>query len=547
MLSAAKTYQELQRNFRWNIPQIYNIATDACDRWAAREPRRVALIDLKDDGPRRDTSYGQLSQNSRRLANGLKAHGVERGDRVALLLPQSVETALGHLAIYRLGSVAVPLAALFGVEALKYRLANSGAKAVLTNEAGLAKLIAIRGELPDLRLILSVDGPDTGVLDFHQLIDKSSDHFETARTRPDDPAMMIYTSGTTGAPKGALHGHRVLPGHMPGIQMTHEFLPQPGDLFWTPADWAWAGGLLNALLPCLRSGVPVVAHRFEKFDPEKAFSLMSNLGVRNAFIPPTALKILRTVPAPSRRFALSLRSIGSAGEALGKETYEWARESLDITVNEFYGQTEANAVLASCAQIGVSKSGSIGRAVPGHEMAIVDEEGTPLPAGAQGQIAIKRVSPVLFLEYWRQPDATKGKFIGEWMVTGDQGVMDEEGYFRFIGRNDDVITSAGYRIGPAEIEDCLISHPAIALAAAIGKPDPIRTEIVKSYVVLKDGYAASDTLTDEIRDWVRNRLSAHEYPREIEFVDNLPMTTTGKVIRRRLREQTQNEVKITDE
>jgi acetyl-CoA synthetase len=346
---------------------------------------------------------------------------------------------------------------------------------------------------------------------------------------------MIYTSGTTGPPKGALHGHRVLLGHLPGVELPHEFMPQPGDRMWTPADWAWAGGLLDVLLPALSLGVPVVAKKFEKFEPQEAFALMAKAEIRNAFIPPTALRMLRSAGKP--RQALRLRTLGSGGESLGEETYVWGRETLGLTINEFYGQTECNLVLSSAAAIGVSKPGAIGKPVPGHTVAVIRADGSACKPGELGQIAVKRPDPVMFLEYWKRPDATREKFIGDWMTTGDQGVADDEGYVRFVGRDDDVITSAGYRIGPGEIEDCLIRHPAVALAAAVGKPDPVRTEIVKAFVQLKPGFAPSNALAVEIQDFVRTRLSAHEYPREVAFIEQLPMTTTGKVIRRLLRDQ----------
>jgi acetyl-CoA synthetase len=291
------------------------------------------------------------------------------------------------------------------------------------------------------------------------------------------------------------------------------------------------------LLPGLHYGVPVVARRFEKFDPEEAFALMARTQVRNAFIPPTALRMLRAAPNPKGRHAINIRSIGSGGESLGVETYEWGKSAFDLTINEFYGQTECNIVLAACSSIGVSKPGAIGKPVAGHVVAILDEAGNQLKRGETGQIAIRRPDPVMFLEYWDNPEATRDKFIGDWMTTGDQGVMDEDGYVSFVGRDDDVITSAGFRIGPGEIEDCLIRHPAVALAAAIGKPDALRTEIVKAFIVLKKGFVASDALASEIQAFVKTRLSAHEYPREVAFIDAMPMTTTGKVIRRLLREK----------
>jgi acetyl-CoA synthetase len=349
--------------------------------------------------------------------------------------------------------------------------------------------------------------------------------------------MMIYTSGTTGQPKGALHGHRVLLGHLPGAELPHFEFPQAGDRYWTPADWAWAGGLLDVLLPSLHHGVPVVARKLDKFDPDEAFALMQSVGVRNAFIPPTALRMMRAAPNPRGRYDFKLRSIASGGESLGVEALEWGKSAFDLTINEFYGQTECNLVIGACVQLGMFRLGAMGKPVPGHIAAVIDGDGNTMKPGEVGQIAVKRPDPVMFLQYWGKPEATRDKFIGDWMTTGDQGVVDEDGYFTFVGRDDDVITSAGFRIGPGEIEDCLIRHPAVALAAAVGKPDPLRTEIVKAFVVLKQGHVPSDALAAEIQSFVKTRLSGHEYPREVAFIDDMPMTTTGKVIRRLLRER----------
>jgi acetyl-CoA synthetase len=459
------------------------------------------------------------------------------GDRVAILLPQSPEVAAAHIAIYKLGGIALPLATLFGVDALSYRLQNSGARAIVTNAAGLAKLNEIRNDLPDLKLALSVDGPGEGAIGLHDSLARAAPDFTPVDSGADDPAMMVYTSGTTGPPKGALHGHRVLLGHLPGVEMHHEFLPQAGDRLWTPADWAWAGGLLNVLLPGLHHGVPVVARRFERFDPEEAYALMASAEVRNAFIPPTALRMLRAVPPPQGRHAVRLRTVGSGGEMLGAETLEWGRSAFGLSINEFYGQTECNLVLSACGAIGVVRPGAIGKPVPGHDVAVIRADGSVCAPGEQGEIAVRRPDPVMFLEYWRRPDATQARFRGEWMTTGDEAIADEDGYVHFVGREDDVITSSGFRIGPGEVEDCLIKHPAVALAGVVGKSDTLRTEIVKAFLVLKDGVSASDTLAAEIQDFVRTRLSAHEYPREIAFIDAMPMTTTGKVIRRLLRER----------
>ena len=537
MLGPAKDFDALAGAFRWDIPRRYNIGVDVCDRWAAIDPQRLAILHVQADGRVDEISYGRLRDTANRLANVLRAHGVARGDRVAIMLPQTPEVAAAHVAIYKLGAIALPIAILFGPDALSYRLQNAGAKALITNAQGLTKLGEVRHELPGLSCVLSVDGAGEGAMDFHALLANASSDFAAVATSADDPALMIYTSGTTGQPKGALHAQRVLLGHLPGAELPYYPFPQQGDRFWTPADWAWAGGLLDVLLPCLHHGVPVIARAVDKFDPEQAFALMAQLNVRNAFIPPTALRMMRAAPNPRGRFDLKLRAVGSGGESLGIEALEWGREAFGLTINEFYGQTECNLIVGSCAQLGALKVGAMGKAVPGHTVAVIDADGHEVKRGEIGQIAVRRPDPVMFLEYWGRPEATRAKFIGDWMTTGDQGVMDDDGYITFVGRDDDVITSSGFRIGPGEIEDCLIRHPAVALAAAVGKPDPVRTEIVKAFVVLKPGHPPSEALAAEIQGFVRTRLSAHEYPREVAFIEQMPMTTTGKVIRRLLREE----------
>lgn len=537
LLEPRETFEALRRDFRWDIPTDFNIGRAVADDWAAKFPERVCLQHFSPDGQHLSMTYGELSAQSSALADALTELGVIRGDRVALLMPQCFETVIAHVAIYKMGAIALPLALLFGEEALEYRLRDAGARVIVTNSFGLQRLKAIKARLPALQTVISADGPGPDVIGFRSMIEGRSGMFDIVESGPDTPALMIYTSGTTGPPKGALHGHRVLAGHIPGFQLAHDFLPQPDDKIWTPSDWAWAGGLLNALLPALMLGVPVVSSPAQKFDPHMAFRIMAEMKVRNAFIPPTALRLLKAIEKPRETYDLVLRSIGSAGESLGRETYEWVKAALGIVPNEFYGQTECNFVLSSAAHLGVSKGGFIGKAVPGHDVAIIDAEGREVPVGEIGQVAIKRPDPVMFLGYWNNPKATEEKFIGDWMKTGDLGRQDEDGYVQFFGRDDDVITSSGYRIGPAEIEDCLIGHPAVRLAAVIGKPDPLRTEIVKAFVVLQDGYTAQAALSAEIRDWVKNRLSMHEYPREVEFVTELPLTTSGKLIRRLLRDQ----------
>ncbi|WP_264049668.1 AMP-binding protein [Methylobacterium flocculans] len=537
MLRPAADYAGLVAGFSWDIPERYNIGVDVCDAWAIREPDRVAIQEVV-GATVTPTTFGALRQRSDRLAAGLRGRGIGPGDRIGVLLPQSAAVVVAHAAAYKLAAIALPLAGLFGPDALRYRLRDAGARVLVTDAAGLAKLEAIRADLPDLELVVSVDGSSGEAVGVGDLMAEASEGFTAVDTRADDPALMIYTSGTTGPAKGALHAHRVLLGHLPGFLMMHDFPPKAGDRMWTPSDWAWAGGLLNATLPSLRLGVPVVACPSFRFEPEAAFRLIAERAITTAFLPPTALRMLRGVPDPRGRFDLAaLRSIASAGEALGPETFEWARRELGLTIGEAYGQTECNLVLAACSAAGVARAGSTGRPVPGHRVAILRPDGREAGTDEPGEIAIARPDPVMFLRYWNQPEATARKFSGDWLLTGDTARRDADGYIHFVGREDDLITSAAYRIGPTEIEDCLGSHPAVALAAAVGKPDPLRTEIVKAYIVLRDGFTASDALAAEIQAFVRTRLSAHEYPREIAFRERLPMTTTGKIIRRQLRDE----------
>jgi acetyl-CoA synthetase len=525
-------YERLRARFRWDIPARCNIAVEACERWADGSGR-TALVNLREDGGVERICFDELHRRACRLANVLAARGIARGDRVGVLLPQSPEAAVAHLAAYRLGAIAVPLFLLFGEEALQYRLADCGAAALVTDGDGLAKLAAIRDRLPDLRVVMAVGGGD-GALDLADQMARARDSHACAATGPDDPALIIYTSGTTGSPKGALHGHRVLRGHLPGVELPQEGFPQPGDLFWTPADWAWIGGLLDVLLPSLFHGVPVLAHRMRKFDPDFAFRLMAEHGVRNAFLPPTALRMLRAVPDPAR-FGHRLRSVGTGGETLGAEMLDWGRAAFGLTLNEFYGQTECNLMVSNSAGMFPVKPGSMGRPVPGHDVAILGAGTAPLPPGTEGEIAVRAPDPVMFLGYWNRPEATAQKFRGEWLLTGDRGVMDDDGHIFFVGRDDDVITSAGYRIGPGEVEDFLLTHPAVAAAAVIGLPDALRTERVTAVVVPKPGIVADATLARSIQDHVRTRLAAHLYPRQVEFVDALPQTATGKIMRNVLR------------
>ncbi len=532
-----QSFEQLRRDFRWRVPEHYNIGVDVCDKHTDRLHLPALLLDNA-DGRSYSVTFGELKKRSDRFANALRGLGVGRGDRVAIILPQREETVIAHIAVYKLGAVALPLSVLFGPDALEYRLSDSGAKIAVVVSSHMEMLNDIRPRLPALETIVVCD-PDPGAAgqSFQALLGSASERFQPVQTRSDEAAMLIYTSGTTGPPKGALNGHRCLLGSLPGFELSQNFYPREQDLMWTPADWAWTGGLLDALLPALHYGVPVLGHVGGRFDPEHACRLMGKYGVRNAFIPPTAMKMLMQVESPKQKHGLRLRSIMSAGEQVGTEVVRWAREELDVGVNEMWGQTEFNYLVGNCAQIMAVRPGSMGKPYPGHNVEPVDTSGKPMPDGEVGELAARRDDPVFFLGYWGQAKATREKFVGDYWGTGDLGYRDSDGYLWFVGRKDDVISSAGHRIGPGEIEDCLIKHEAVAQAAVVGSPDALRGEIVKAFIILAEGQTPSQTLAQSIQQNVKQRLAAHEYPREIEFVDSLPMTTTGKIRRIALRER----------
>lgn len=537
MALAGRSYGEVCETFSWSIPATFNIAQAICDRHVGAG--RTALVYETAEGRSTEFTFEYLQERSRRLANALIAQGIARGDRIGILLPQCPEALIVHLAAYRLGAVALPLFTLFGPDAIEYRLNDSGAKAVVSNAEGIEKLLMLRDRLVAQPLLIGIENRlDGAVLGFSSLLDAASPDHVRVETSAEDPAIIVYTSGTTGNPKGVLYAHRTLLGHLPGVEFPHDFFPQPGDRMWTPADWAWAGGLMDVLLPSLFHGIPVLAKRLRKFDPEEAFALIGRHNIRNAFMPPTALKMMRQVAQPQTRFSYSMRSIASGGERLGEEMLDWGRDVFGLTMNEFYGQTEANLTVGNCASIMPLKEGSMGKAIPGHYLEVVDEEGRPVRPGETGTIAVKAPDPVFFLRYWNKPDATEEKFRNGWLLTGDTGHRDEEGYFWFHGRNDDVIISGGYRIGPTEIEDCLMQHPAVAMVAVIGVPDSVRGEVVKAFIVPREGTAVDAALQADVQNFVKARLSAHEYPRQIEFRDALPMTITGKIRRKDLRDET---------
>jgi acetyl-CoA synthetase len=538
-------YHEIYRSFRWDVPAHFNMGWACCRRHAA-DRHRFCLYWEDESGATSAYTYWDIQQEANRLSNALVGLGLRKGDRVGIILPQRPETVIAHMACYQAGAIAMPLSILFGPDALEFRLQNSETAVAFVDMASLPNLLAVRDKLPALKHVIGVAGArENGVVAWETLLAKSSRRFTPVDTDAEDPALLVYTSGTTGPPKGALKPHRVLIGNLPGFSYSHNEFPQGGDMFWSPADWAWTGGLMDALLPTMYYGYPILGYR-GRFDPEKAFHLIEKYGIRNTFLFPTALKMMmKAVPDPRVRFDLPLRSIMSAGEAVGETVFDWAESGLGVTINEMFGQTEINYIVGNSSALWPAKPGSMGRPYPGHRVGVINDAGDEVAAGEVGEVAVHRTDmhgdrdAVFFLGYWRNDEATRKKYTGQWCRTGDLAQRDADGYLRYQGRADDVFKSAGYRIGPSEIENCLIKHPAVANAAVVGSPDAERTNIVKAFVVLQPGYSASADLAADLQAHVRGKLAPYEYPKEIEFIDQLPMTTTGKVQRRvlRLREE----------
>ncbi len=596
-------YVHLHGDFRWQVPEDFNIAEVCSRRWARDTPQAVAISqeteDGFDQGPAAQCSYGALQERANRLSNALAALGVQRGDRVAVVMPQRIETAVAHIALYQMGAVAMPLSMLFGPEALEYRLQDSEAVAAITDDSSLAALRQVAPQCPALRELIVVDAqalpPTPGrnqragtrsparsirFHDWRSTLQAQAETFTAVKTKADEAAVLIYTSGTTGPPKGALIPHRALIGNLTGFVCSQNWFPHvqpcgvrtnsansttgtnsahatPEPVFWSPADWAWTGGLMDALLPTLYFGKTIVGYQ-GRFSADRAFEILQRHRVTHSFLFPTALKaMMKAHPQPQARFQLELRAIMSAGEAVGDAVFHWCQQALGVTVNEMFGQTEINYIVGNCTlsvdeqghpQPGwPARAGSMGRAYPGHRVAVIDDEGRECPRGTPGDVAVHRKDihgqpdPVFFLGYWKRDKATRDKYTGDpadsWCRTGDMAIMDEDGYLWYQGRSDDIFKAAGYRIGPSEIENCLVKHPAVANAAVVPKPDPERGAVVKAYIVLAAGYKASPELINELQRHVRGKLAPYEYPKDIEFIDSLPMTTTGKVQRRILRLQ----------
>ena len=530
-LHRVSSYDELWKevDFRdFPIPERFNMGVACLDD---QDPGATALVIVAKDESSASYTFGDVRDRADRLANALAGLGIGPGEVVAVVNPASLETAVAYMAIFRMGAIVLPLSSLFGPDALSFRLRNGEAKAVITSAANRPK---VREALAGIHASIVVIGPtaEDDEHSFEELISGAPPDFTPVITGAEDPCLLIYTSGTTGDPKGALHAHRFVFGHITAFETVYDFYPEPGDVLWSPADWAWIAGIMDILIPAWWYGLPVVVDLDTVFNPDRAVWLMREHKVTLTLLPATALRMIRATGLSGE--GLSMRAVVSGGEAVGADLLGWSESFFDCIVNEGFGQTELNACVGNCASVFPVKPGALGRGLPGTVVAVLDDEGRPV-LGETGEIAIDRHHPNTMIEYWRNPKATEQKFHGDWLLTGDLGVQDEDGYVWFMSRKDDVINSAGYRIGPGEIEGSLGSHEAVAMSAVIGVPDERRGEVPKAFVVLRAGYEPSDALADELRTHVRTRLAAHEVPRQIVFLDDLPKTTTGKIMRRALR------------
>ena len=535
-LPVGESYEDICRNFSWQIPEYFNIADAVCDRWAD-DTTRIAMTHENLDGSVKNFTFAEIKRYSNQFANLLNSLGLEQGDRALVLLTQSPECAISHVACFKSGIVSCLASVLFGPDAIQHRLTSTNAKVCITNKANLSKVQNIRGACPWLEHIVVVDDDSPShALSLWRSIADQNDTFDNVETLSEDTAWISFTSGTTGQPKGVLMPHRILLGNKQLFEYYYDYGPREGDTLWSPADWAWIAGLINILLVGWYSGCRVVSTDMEGFNAEAAFRILGQHDITVSLLTPTVLKLMRQIDSEESP-ELQLRVVLSGGEAVGKELALWADDRFGLTISEGFGQTECNGMIGTNPRLMAVRHGSLGKAMPGSVCAIVDNDGNEVERGVQGNIAIRRPHPAMFSGYLNNPEATEGKFINDWMITGDLGEQDEDGFLWFHGRTDDVITSSGYRIGPTEIEDCLLKSPAVQLAAVIGVPDETRTELIKAFIVVSENTDPTDALSESLKELVRKNLAKHEVPRLIEFVDSLPMTTTGKIMRRTLRDQ----------
>ena len=511
------SYEEALANHQWNVPERYNIAVDVCDK---HSPDKLAMIHEDFAGGVREVHWGELQELSNRFANVLRAHGVQQGDRVAMLLPPTPETAAAFFGTWKAGAILLSMSVLYGDDGIRHRLSDSQPKVLLTNAENAGRIDA---SLVEHVLLLDDD-----------LLASGETSFEVVDTAAEDPAQLYYSSGTTGLAKGILHAHRYILAHEEFVYC-HEV--QDSELFHGMGEWAWAAGIAPLLGPWRYGAVQLVYQREGGFDPHRQLDVLSRHGATNVFTTPTAMRSMMSIEDAGTRYPQKFRRVCSAGEPLNPEAIRWFREQYGLTVLDFYGLTESYPLVANYPFMDV-REGSMGKPMPGWDVAILDEDEQPVAQGERGEICLRaRSNPHYPLGYWGNEEDSEETFGGEWFHTKDAASTDEDGYVWYEGRADDVIIAAGYRIGPFEVESACLEHAAVAEAAAVASPDERRGNVVKAFIVLAAGHEGSDELADEIKAFVRDRLSAYAYPRKIEFVGDLPKTLTGKIRRIELRQQ----------
>lgn len=531
------SWKQAEAELAWFAGKRLNAAFNAVDRHlSGPRKNKVALYWEGEDGEKKKFTFAELSRLSSKFANVLKKLGVERGNRVFFFLPRVPEIYFGFLGAIKAGAIAGTLFSAFGPQAIFDRLESSSARILVTNKTLLPRVSRVRKKLPHLEKILLVDEEKSGkeFLSLSKLMEKADEDFEVAQTLPSDPAFMLYTSGTTGKPKGVVHQQLAILTEHQSAKWALDL--SEDDVYWCTADPGWVTGIAYEILGSWSNGASTLVYE-GRFDPEKWYQLIDEYGVNVWYTAPTAIRMLAAAPIKlSQKYDFSsLRHLASVGEPLNPDSVYWGIKIFKLPFHDNYWQTETGGIVIANFPSLPIKPGSMGKPLPGIFAAVVDDKGRKLPPGKEGNLALAPSWPSMMTKIWRRPEKYDSYFVNGWYITGDRAVRDRQGYFWFVGRSDDVIKTAGERVGPFEVESALVSHPAVIEAAVIGKPDPIRGEIIKAFVALASGYKGSKDLLEKLQKHVKTHLSGHAYPREIEFVDKLPKTRSGKIVRRLLR------------